>query len=96
MRDGPANWRPFIDRRQRAVLSVTNAPADAQTVCCRRKAPEPDTTSRTSSDGQPTEMLRLNQKLGSKKFYLNFYTQGDSDVISFHIYASWFSPPSCG
>ena len=24
------------------------------------------------------------------------YTQGDSDVISFHIYASWFSPPSCG
>jgi len=24
------------------------------------------------------------------------YTQGDSDVISFRIYASWFSPPSCG
>jgi len=24
------------------------------------------------------------------------YTQSDSDVISFHIYASWFSPPSCG
>ena len=23
-------------------------------------------------------------------------TQGDSDVISFHIYASCFSPPSCG
>ena len=23
-------------------------------------------------------------------------TYGDSDVISFHIYASWFSPPSCG
>jgi len=22
-------------------------------------------------------------------------TQGDSDVISFHIYASWFSAPSC-
>ena len=22
-------------------------------------------------------------------------TQGDSDLISFHIYASWFSPPSC-
>ena len=21
---------------------------------------------------------------------------GDSDVVSFHIYASWFSPPSCG
>jgi len=20
----------------------------------------------------------------------------DSDVISFHIYANWFSPPSCG
>ena len=27
---------------------------------------------------------------------LGVYTQGDSDVISFHIYASWFSPPSCG
>jgi len=26
----------------------------------------------------------------------NAYTQGDADVISFHIYASWFSPPSCG
>ena len=24
------------------------------------------------------------------------YTYGDSDVISFHIYASWFSPPFCG
>ena len=24
------------------------------------------------------------------------YTQGDSDVISIHICASWFSPPSCG
>ena len=24
------------------------------------------------------------------------YTQGDSDIISFHIYASWFPPPSCG
>jgi len=24
------------------------------------------------------------------------YTYGDSDVISFHIYASWFSSPSCG
>ena len=23
------------------------------------------------------------------------YTQGDSDVTSFHIYASWFLPPSC-
>jgi len=25
-------------------------------------------------------------------------TQGDSDVISFHlhVYASWFSPPFCG
>ena len=22
-------------------------------------------------------------------------SKGDSDVISFHIYASWFSPPSC-
>jgi len=26
----------------------------------------------------------------------NANTSGDSDVISFHIYASWFSPPSCG
>ena len=26
----------------------------------------------------------------------NANTLGDSDVISFHIYASWFSPPSCG
>ena len=25
-----------------------------------------------------------------------YYTQGDSDVISFRIYASWFLPPSCG
>jgi len=24
------------------------------------------------------------------------YTYGNSDVISFHIYASWFLPPSCG
>jgi len=24
------------------------------------------------------------------------YTLGDGDVISFHIYANWFSPPSCG
>jgi len=24
----------------------------------------------------------------------SFYTQGDSDIVSFHIYASWFSP--CG
>jgi len=24
---------------------------------------------------------------------LGFDTQGDSDVISFHVYASWFSPP---
>jgi len=24
------------------------------------------------------------------------YTYSDSDVISFHIYASWFSPPSGG
>ena len=24
------------------------------------------------------------------------YTYGDSDVISFCIYASWFLPPSCG
>jgi len=24
------------------------------------------------------------------------YTKGDSDVISTDIYASWFSPPSCG
>jgi len=24
------------------------------------------------------------------------YTKGDSDVISIDIYASWFSPPSCG
>jgi len=24
------------------------------------------------------------------------YTYGDSDGISFHIYASWYSPPSCG
>ena len=23
------------------------------------------------------------------------YTQGDSDVILYHIYASWFLPPSC-
>ena len=23
-------------------------------------------------------------------------TYGDSEVISFHIYASWFSPPFCG
>ena len=23
------------------------------------------------------------------------YTYGDSDVILFHIYASWFLPPSC-
>ena len=23
------------------------------------------------------------------------YTWGDRDVISFHIYASWFSTPSC-
>jgi len=23
-------------------------------------------------------------------------TQGDSDGISIHIYASWFLPPSCG
>jgi len=23
-------------------------------------------------------------------------TQGDSGVISFHIYACWFSPPFCG
>ena len=23
-------------------------------------------------------------------------TQGDNDVISFHIYASCFAPPSCG
>jgi len=23
------------------------------------------------------------------------YTQGDSDVALFHIYGSWFSPPSC-
>ena len=23
-------------------------------------------------------------------------TYGDSDVISFHITVSWFSPPSCG
>ena len=27
---------------------------------------------------------------------LLWYTESDSDVISFHIYASWFSPPSCG
>ena len=27
---------------------------------------------------------------------LRMYTQGDSDVMSFHIYASWFSPPPCG
>ena len=26
----------------------------------------------------------------------NKYAQGDSDVISFHIYVSWFSPPFCG
>jgi len=24
------------------------------------------------------------------------YTQGDSDVIPFHIYAGWFLPPPCG
>ena len=24
------------------------------------------------------------------------YTYADSDVISFHIYASWFPQPSCG
>ena len=24
------------------------------------------------------------------------YTYGDNDVISFSIYARWFSPPSCG
>jgi len=24
------------------------------------------------------------------------YTWGDSDLISFHIYASWSLPPSCG
>jgi len=23
-------------------------------------------------------------------------TQDDSDVISFHVYAWWFSPPPCG
>jgi len=27
---------------------------------------------------------------------LRFYTSGDSDVISFQIYASWSSPPSRG
>ena len=27
---------------------------------------------------------------------MTVYTQGDSDVISFDIYASWFSPPPCG
>ena len=26
---------------------------------------------------------------------VNENTQGDNDVISFRIYASWFSPPSC-
>jgi len=28
--------------------------------------------------------------------FCGFYKQGDSDVISLHIYAIWFSPPSCG
>ena len=34
----------------------------------------------------------------SKAYKINMsgYTQGDNDVISFHIYASWFPPPSYG
>jgi len=40
-------------------------------------------------------LVQSNQRQYARiRIYIN--TQDDSDVISFHIYASWFSPPSCG
>jgi len=38
----------------------------------------------------------LKENLSEDKKGEYVYTKGDSDVISFHIYASWFSPPSSG
>ena len=32
---------------------------------------------------------------GRKRHMTTAYTQGDSDVILFHIYAGWLLPPSC-
>jgi len=47
-------------------------------------------------------ILRDNKKIdrsqNSTKLYIIYYMNiyGDSDVFSFYIYASWFSPPSYG
>ena len=40
--------------------------------------------------------LSLFRKILNARQKLNIHRVGDSDVISFRIYASWFSPPSCG
>jgi len=34
--------------------------------------------------------------IASSSIYRRSYTYSGGDAISFHIYASWFSPPSCG
>jgi len=41
---------------------------------------------------------RLRHELGrcDQASAISIYAYSDSDVISFRIYASWFSPPSCG
>ena len=45
---------------------------------------------------ETTAEERLSSAEVLEKYDNGNYTYGDSDVISFHIYASWLSPPSCG
>jgi len=49
-----------------------------------------------SSFVPPLELLTQTSLVTQPERYRMLYTTGDSDVISFHIYASWFSPPCCG
>jgi len=55
----------------------------------------PDLTVTHPSRGQMSGGA-IEREFVTRGFNISKYTEGDSDVISFHIYASWFSPPSCG
>ena len=89
-----------VEFREDLWLQKTSVPGLARDVVCMilrlailveyRLVTDGHRRTRTQAHGEYRGCIASR---GNKKTYL--YTQGGSDVISFRVSASWFSPPSC-
>jgi len=73
---------------------AANAVHHTTAACAREEVPR--TT--VPVDRRASRILRVPQSHRNTGMIIRsriVHTQGDNDVISFHIYANWFPPPSC-